>query len=253
LLVEMQKRHRQRMHDRSRDKTRLESGLQEVEALVAALDPVPGLQEQLHEAEKRHQEIAASLGRATALSALIESIQAQDRLQIACRDAVELLQTLPAPPEQANTAALSSIIDDLSARTAELAQWKERAQALERLQAAPEIRDAATLGNFVRELEYANCALQSLAELDKVFKPLSQPPECADTAPLGELLEKMREATQASDETTQEMREIDAEREAVRAQVRAWAKAHPECPTCGAPVDAESLMEREHSHARREA
>jgi tRNA(Ile2) C34 agmatinyltransferase TiaS len=62
-------------------------------------------------------------------------------------------------------------------------------------------------------------------------------------------LEEARDRLVAANETVKERRrgiaKLSRERTSVAQAVRAWAEAHPTCPTCGGDVVAERLLEDE--------
>ncbi len=290
LLVEMQKRHRTKVMEASREKTRLERELHAADALLAALDPVAELNKSIAEAERAYETIVSAERETEKLRQLVEHLETQSEIHGRCQSAVELIRALTPPPPLPDTGALTVVLESLAhyhdardtwtaqsqalraitppprlgdaAALAWLCQHLEeqerahavnagRAEQLSILDEPPEFGDAAKLAHLTEELEAAQRRFAAHVQARDVLKVLRVLPAEQETRALVELLESRAQLEARARDAAQEAKDLEAERQGVMNEIRAWASSNPTCPTCGGAVDAESLLSRrEHTHAK---
>ena len=290
LLVEMQKRHRVKVQEASREKSRLEKELRETDALLAALDPVGELGKSVQDAERQYEAIVAADRETATLQQLVEQLETQAGIHQRCQTAVDAIGALSPPPKLPDSAPLAALLESLAHFSEARDRWTSQAQALRAITVPPALGDAATLAGLCRQLEEQERAHATNARSAERLATLDEPPELGDAAKLAHVAEELDVAqrrfaafTQARDvlkalaalpaekstaalselldtwaqletrakDATREAQDVEAERAAVMKEIRAWAAGNPTCPTCGGPVDADAIISRrEHTHAK---
>jgi exonuclease SbcC len=211
-LLEMQKRHRDKVRDARRDSDKLSVEAAALDKRLEASLLVAELASRMGEVEEAHRRLLGAqrvLEQRTALLARCDSARRQrDR----CSRVAAAASPLAAPPPFGETTGLQQTIQKLHIALAQVRCAKSRSASLTKLVTPPEPRAqrAASLVHLLaRENEFR-----------------------------GRLAAAKREAVSAQNA-------IDA----LRDQVRRWVEEHPHCPTCGAATNVESVLEFEHQHA----
>ena len=78
---------------------------------------------------------------------------------------------------------------------------------------------------------------------------LCEPPEAIDLAPISEAIAALDMAEKKLVVCRQLVNDRSRQLAEVESQIKSWAKAHPDCPICGGPISAETLLEGVHAHA----
>ena len=190
-LVQIQKRHKDKLADQQRQKNHLEAESKQLNAELETLQPVAELErrqktlEQLHQdlfqlasritdAEKtlvlltaQQSEVTRHTGRARSLARLakppelspteplVKQIDSLGQAQMSWAQAVsqtEVLRLLSKPPMLFDVAALVSVADDLEAEQQAVAIGKEQLQTLNRLMPLPVLGDAEGLERSLEAL-----------------------------------------------------------------------------------------------------
>jgi exonuclease SbcC len=190
-LVQMQKRHKEKLAERQREKVRLEAESKQLNAELESLQPVAELERGIAQAEHRHEE----------LQRLVEQIEStfrdrqalQSQLEAAQRQATRAaaLQSLKSPPELAPTEPLAKVAGDL--RMAVQAHQRAVAvqQSVERLPAPPELADTAWLAKAVADLlDLQRTSARGHAS-SEALRSFASPPDLAETQTLAALLQEL--------------------------------------------------------------
>lgn len=177
----------------------------------------------------------------------------QTRAQLKCE--ATILLPLHEPPQAADVVGLASMIDQIETIASDLRLWNEQRATLARCAPPPEPADEVSLARDLAALEQAHRNVADGEQVHVLLAALPQAPALTDTAPLVELIDAVTQAhdevkigreavTNASDalaETEQEIRRLASEQET--------------CPTCGAELDPDRLVEQAatgiggHAHA----
>ena len=232
-LVEMQKRHKDKLAEAQREKTRLEAESKKVNAALVTLEPVLNLEERLEAASDVYEE----LKRLANLVVTAEKVQAELRSHSATVEKyaaqTDALCNLPQPPVMGDTAPLQALIAAITVAQGGLRAAASRAEALSLLPSPPSLTPIglleglikATVSEHVRRgtLESQSQSLSilqplpklhELAALDRLiagivqtagnhkrFKeqtttlsPVCSPPQLSDIEPLRQCLERLVES-----------------------------------------------------------
>jgi exonuclease SbcC len=232
-LVEMQRRHREKLADAQREKTRLEAESKEVNAALGTLEPVIDIEKRLAAARCEYDELGQIANRIESaekaeaglraqsvtldrfavqvdalqslpvppelapvepLAMLVEAIvAASGRLRIA-KGRAETLYTLPEPPLLAATDHLETAIKEINSEQARRRAVEEQTHSLSTLQAPPEMHEVSALDRLLADIvRYAGDRERS-QEQSKALSRVSAPPRLADVDPLIRLIERLAES-----------------------------------------------------------
>jgi exonuclease SbcC len=281
-LVAMQKRHKDKLAERQREKNRLEAESKQLTAELESLEPTALLDRQLKAAEQEHAELlrlAAELEQAQRTSAAIEWQQTavtnlsavtgslsplasppmarpteplarliggmerarSERAHAAAR--VEQLSPLPSPPQLFDVAALARTIDQLSALNRAAARAEAEQQQLTALQPPPEVAETAGRQELIGRLSGATSQVQRWQAAVQATDAMVIPPQPPKLDSLRDLVARLETATKQVAATATEQTAAIAQMGATAEALVAAAEGEA-CPTCGAPLDAESLLAR---------
>lgn len=279
-LVAMQKKHKDRLAERQKEKNRLEAESKQLAAELKSLEQVPDLDRQLQAVEKQHGELlrrGEQLEQARqAAVALAQQLGALGR----CEALAKSLAPLASPPALAPTEPLANLIGASEGGQAALALTAARAEKLAALPEPPKLFEVAALARTADQLVAHGKAAERAEAEGNLLAALHQPPQLAETAPLERLVQQLADAAaqrQRWEATAQRaariaapplpvdvssLRETASQLETALAQIGALnreladangdlnaaalalreAAAGQLCPTCGAPLDADRLL-----------
>ena len=191
-LIEMQRRHKQKVADAVRERTRLQAERAREAAAVAALDAVDPLDARLSRLEADH---AALLQRDTQIDGLDRSLA---RLRRAERE-VELLgkrldrlHGLTAPPVLPDPTPLVRLAASLRGVRRRVDRQAARAEALVGLAGPPRLRDPGPLARLTAALRRSRAEHRRGAALAGAVENLDGPPHLHDVVALGRLAAAIR-------------------------------------------------------------
>ena len=174
-LLEMQKRHKDKVRDARREHTRYVEEAAEVEALLGALSPLDEINARLEAVEETQRALQEEDERIAALSLLIDQIGLQGRLVEFRSAAVGAVAVLRSPPELADVAALEALVGRLNMACGRVGRLGEESGALAMMrqpptqaETAPLGQDVARLVRAIETLEVARARRDSLARLTEV-------------------------------------------------------------------------------------
>ncbi len=232
-LVQIQKRHKDRLTERQRQKNDLEAESKQLNSDLESLQPVPDLQRRLISSEELHQDLQQELQlldelektrlhlasqqadttrlqtRAHAFAPLAsppelapsEPLERQiDRLLRAqnatARSNLEVnaFVALAAPPEWFDVAALAVAADKLAAHQQTIAKNQQRLQSLRSLAPVPTLTDPAPLTACVGNITVQNLVATESRNRLKALEILKPVPKLADIEALAGLLPEMSRA-----------------------------------------------------------
>lgn len=280
-LVRMQALHKDRVKTANRRKSEAEAEIASLEETIRILEPAAGIEERVGQAEALYAEIAEeaqAIRDADRLAAELDRTNAAVRGATARRTA---LDTLEAPPDLVNTAPLSFLIEETTATSTRLDRARSVAEATGGLEDPPTTEDLAPLERLLDRLGRQIDATATAARRASSVRSLREPPTFADaeavedllarleaedrrvaaarrnaallgelivppaeseTGPLQTLIDQLSTATR--DLATLARAEAAAANaaEQAAADLRSWADTNPTCPTCGGPIDPNTLL-----------
>jgi exonuclease SbcC len=233
-LVQIQKRHKDKLTERQRQRNHLEAESKKLNAELESLQPVAELERRLKISEQFHQELIqlaarlvdaektqvlltaqqvevtrhterahslAPLARPPELSPTdplakqIESLCQAQNSQAQAAVQTAALCALSKPPAIFDVAALASVADDLAAHERSVAGGQERLRTLSLLAPLPALGDAEGLEFSVNALAAAHKGLMESHTRREVLGSVSPPPRLEDESGLIASIASLSEAT----------------------------------------------------------
>ena len=187
-LVEMQKRHKDKLADAVREKNRLEAEAKKVNAALETLEPVVTIEHRLAAArdiydELRRLEVSIAAAR-TAEAGLRTHFASVDRFA----SQVNVLRDLPRPPAIVAVEPLEFLIDAIISASRRLRFTAAQASAMKLLPAPPGLPPIAPLENLIETIQAVNARRQSFGGQSKVMSELRVPPELCDIDAIDHLI-----------------------------------------------------------------
>ena len=180
VLLEMQKRHRNKVREARLEERRLRVEIDELDAEIESLKPVDAVAASTVQVEAQYRDFVESANRMRALGheigALDSMLVNHERL---ARECAHLVRLTP-PPQLARTHALESLTIDVAAAVRRFQRDGKRYRVLEPLTAIPDLADAAALGAVVGSLVNAARTLAHRRQRWEVVRDLRPPPVLDD-------------------------------------------------------------------------
>lgn len=208
-LLEMQRRHREKVGDAKRENGLVEKELGVLEGQLAALGPVEELAEAMRRVEEEHRAIVVE----------------QERIE-----------------------ALERLIGDVRACVRRGEEHRARLGVLGELQPPPAMEETEVLAGVARGLVRARGESERAEKQVKVLIELLPPPVLAEWGPLVDLVGRWEENRERTQQHVQQLAGIDREVAETRRRVEEWVEAHPECPVCGGVIDPAKVLAGGHGH-----
>lgn len=280
-LLEMQRRHRDHVATARRDQGRLDDEIKALDAKLAALEPLDDLDLAVGRLEADYAELSRASARTESLTMLIGRLDECRTRCERLRSVSESFAALHEPPAWQDTRPLASARQSLAAAHERRGRQEAVSDALHPLLPPPVLADDRSLDALIRAKSAAarreagaRATVAALAELGPPTAPretapleavggalrraasrrtraeavlaalegVAEPPAPADVARLEELSRRATRATAAAAQCGRQLADLDRQLAAAHEEVEAWAQAHPTCPTCGGPVDADRLL-----------
>ena len=191
-LIEMQKLHRQKVKDATRDLNRLELEAKSLELNVEALSPVPALKTQFAKLAKEEVEIANAEQTAARIKTSLKQIADYRRSSVYLADCTKVVAGLAEPPVLEPTERLRDLTAQLRRSKRTLQRLEKASDSLKPLGNAPELEPTAGLEKLVRGIRRQDSQCSQLAARQSVLAKGKQPPKVPDTQRLRELLAGLR-------------------------------------------------------------
>lgn len=249
-LLEMQKRHREKVKDAKRDHDRLASEAAVLDRRLEATAPVTVLAERMTAVEETHRRLVESDRTTASRRELADRLARATRRRDAHALRLRAAAPLMAAPPWADTSTLAETIARMKGISTRLRREKSRAAAVEPLLAPPAWRDTSILRQLIAKIRSAAAQSRRSQGISRGLAQLAQPPEpiVQRAIELSSMISRGKELTTRRGAAKAEMLLAQSAIDALREQARAWVEAHPNCPTCGAPTTCESVLEAEHEH-----
>lgn len=205
-LVAMQQRHKEKVKDARKERTRLDSESKLLNAELATLEPVVAIDDQLEKLEANFnelQKLARDVDELTQFQdQFLQHIERVERHRKECKT----LDALASPPTLEETVPVQNLIADLCAVDAQMHFDSARQQVLETLASPPELNDVSSLLQVVENLSRTNHLVKHIGEEQQVLCELVSPPSYQATGELEGLIERFSETSRQHHEETERQR-----------------------------------------------
>jgi exonuclease SbcC len=194
ILLEMQKRHRDKVKDRKSAEKRLKGEIKKLDAELNALEPLDTLSALVAEAEDEYQRLEKLDGQIQALEEELEALRARhvehDRFE---REYLCLTQ-LHALPHLADTSPLESLMGALLNAECQLQREEARSWAMDNLSTPPAFDDVQKLETLYQVLSHEEEGHRNLKAEAVCLGPLNDPPTIDGTGSLERMVADLESA-----------------------------------------------------------
>lgn len=281
-LIQMQKRHRDKLSDAQKEKARLEAESRQLDAELALLEPVVELDRRLGLVEATYQELVYREDWLASAAEHERAMRAKSAELASETAKTATLAALAQPPDLVPVVPLERLIADMTAGQAQYELALARTAALAELVVPPPLADEKPLEKLIDDIAVHVLLVERGEMAATALRGLSEPPQLANELPLDSLIEMHKaKASEAARWTNvhdavaslspppvfHELRPLtesiaqmesaaativarQAELDAAKAEfgltaeaLRAKAKGN-NCPVCGSPLDPDRLIAR---------
>lgn len=195
-LVQMQRRHKEKAQEAQREKNRLEAEALQVNAELAALEPVADLDRRVKQLEADHREVLRLREAIDGANAALQSIALQATVIDRHAAETKVLSDLDPAPAVAPTADLDMLLAELPAAKNQLDAWKAETVALTDLAAPPTLDDVVALFVSSQQIASLEESLEANAARRQSLAGLTPAPRLDDTSNLEAEIAKLVAARQ---------------------------------------------------------
>jgi exonuclease SbcC len=285
-LLEMQKRHKEKIRDARRDADRLDGEIARYEARLAALEPADALSTEVAALERSHEQIIAQSQASDAGQRAAEAIAACERRVAHIAERSAAMAELSPPPTPIDTEPLERLIAAIIATERREDRDAQTSGVLEALRPAPSLEDEGVLAGTIdtlaasqssdvrlslrcdalvslatppivgetRSIEHAIAALGSASERVEsdnaravALGDLREAPDQADLAVLMSSILQIEHAADKQRAIELVLAACEQHLQSLTDDVRQWTERHPNCPTCGGPTSVEHMLAEAHA------
>ncbi|HEX4793250.1 MAG TPA: AAA family ATPase [Humisphaera sp.] len=248
-LLAMQRLHRENVQQARREQRNLIDDLSAVEARLEALEPVNEISSELERLEEQFAAVRAAESTIESAARHARQWHQVERRRKHHFRSVEILETVPRPPQLDDEIGLSAQIRKLRDGRAKVDRQGGRAHVLADLKEAPSQLSEEPLGRMIFELKKAAARSRKTDARRMAIQALQEPPAIADAAPLENAIAKLREQNQRINQTNIALRKISSDIDAIAEQLSEWAAENPVCPVCGGETSVAAMLAGGHAHA----
>ena len=180
-LVSMQKRHKEKLSDAKKEKSRLETESAELLALLEHLTPVVEIDQRLEQVEADYQELLQLESKLEAAAELEQEIEQQVKVLSTWESRLAALQSLSEPPLLQPTESLVQLIADIQHAKEAQTLAEATAQALEPLTDPPVLQDVESLEQTAQVMLDLEETIRFGSQRCDFLNQLVEPPELVDT------------------------------------------------------------------------
>jgi exonuclease SbcC len=194
-LVEMQKRHKEKLANAQREKVRLEAESKQVNAALGILEPVVDLEKRLAAARGVYNEVQRLAGWIAAAERGEAALRAQAAIVRKHASQVGALRALSQPPEMVPAGPLQELIEAILAAWARLQDASSLAKVLRSLPTPPSLAPTEPLRALVEAIQSERKRRETVALQSRVLSALPPPPDLPDVSPLDSLIANIARVT----------------------------------------------------------
>lgn len=196
-LVQMQKRHKEKLAHRQRDKNRLEAESRQLTAELDALQPATDVDERLRGVEKLHATLTREIGELSQAEHDLTALARQHDAVIRQQTIAQSLAPLFAPPILVPAQPLAEHVAALERAQSDAARQNASCAALAPLPVPPAFGDERELATAVERIGSLTQAADRESSAQRALHSLASPPIPAETKDLAGLVERLAAAEQA--------------------------------------------------------
>jgi exonuclease SbcC len=200
-LVAMQKRHKEKLANAQRDKNRLEAESKQVNYALGILEPVTDAGKAYDVLQAMANWVLAAETAETELGAQLATVHRHFAK-------VEVLRTLPPPPEIVPADRLQDLLAALLATERENASADARALALAKLPQPPDVAAIRPLQDLIVAIVAAESRRDETQSRTRILLTLQTPPALPDTSALDRLSADIVRLIRAVERTDSESRSL---------------------------------------------
>jgi energy-coupling factor transporter ATP-binding protein EcfA2 len=184
ILLEMQKRHRNKVKERKNDEKRLKAEIQRLDAELAVLEPLTSLATSVGKAESQYQELREFEDNIQDLDHEIDALHLHSMKHHRLEREFRQLAQLKCPPLLLDADGVELVLDELMSADRQVQRESARSTALESLASPPEMEDVSALSHTALALADAAQRLRRWSGRSTAAKDLKPPPALGDTTPI---------------------------------------------------------------------
>ncbi|MFP4107131.1 MAG: AAA family ATPase [Phycisphaerae bacterium] len=174
---------------------------------------------------------------------LIEDLTRLESWQVTLEAANHAAEPLAPPPKLADTKPLETVIAQLDAAANAVHRIQIPAEVLVHIAAPPELADVDSMAALVNWLLDAVDHVQGLELTCGLLSDLAEPPTPADESRLGDTIKGLKDLESEVKGLETQSNRAARELAKVEKALRDWASGSGLCPTCGAELDPDRVVE----------
>lgn len=191
-LVEMQKRHQQKLADARKERSQLETKFAKLSADLVILKEVDQISESVLDVERQHEEIKGESSLIAQLASDLSTLHETKRNLESYESQSVSLAPLNTPPTLIDTESLNSLTQSIAQTQREFDRHSDRANFLSMLQSAPDVSEERALAELYEQFVKAELLYKRAKDQSEASQSLMRPPEMVQTDELQRLMFQMR-------------------------------------------------------------
>lgn len=192
ILLEMQKRHRNKVQERKRDQKGLNQEIEKLSAELAALEPIKTIAISVQEAESQYHHVEELQSQIWMLDEAIRRLHFHSKRHDRLGEVFACFFPLASPPSLSETSSIETLLSNLHNADLNSRRSFERFKATHPLLAPPALQDDKTLDSIMEGFSLELKNFDSLLVRAGCFSSLQELPEIADTQLLMRLLQQVQ-------------------------------------------------------------
>lgn len=188
-LVEMQKRHQQKMADARRERTRLQTQDEKLRSDLAVLSVTEEISLKVEQAEAQHNELTKFTAIINQLSRDAQSLEQAVTLHDRCQADAVAFAGLSQPPACVNPKPLADTVSAIGQTRREVEREAAHAACLAAMEPCPDLADDRALAGLLQELHTAGLLSARVEHQCLATHELSTPPILNDAESLQRAIE----------------------------------------------------------------
>jgi len=192
-LVQMQKRHAEKIRDNRKEKTRLEKESDEVNAALEVLEPVARLAKSIDGLETDYDQIIHQHDEMEELSDDLAEMERYTHEVAQYSAELSAIAGLSKPPVLDDVDLVSTTLAELKSSILNHAVWSRKVDALLPMKPFPEFGDVDALGDLIAQSNGYSGEISGSTAMIAAFEPFAEPPVLSDPVPLNSLIEQMED------------------------------------------------------------
>jgi exonuclease SbcC len=190
-FVEIQRRHKEKLGEATREKNRLEAESQQINGELEALEPVVGLESRLLQVEASHAQLLAAGEEIAVASEMIVELAALQARSKQCSEVVAAIAPLKTPPQLDATEPLEETLRRMQAERGKVALAETCRSVCGRLSAPPLLAPTEPLEQLASNLAAQSAAARMAQARGRALQRLASPPSLDDPSHLEQLTEAL--------------------------------------------------------------